>query len=205
MSEQSEKARVDFWFDPKCPFAWLTSRWILEVEGVRDVEVNWHLMSLIYLNQDKDIDPEYRAMLADGWLCLRVLEAARRSVGEGALLPLYTALGNRIHLKQETIGRELIESALVEANLPAELVVAMDDPSYDEEIIKSHHRGMDPVGADVGTPTIHVNGVAFFGPVITKTPRGEAAGQLWDGTLLLASYPLFFELKRGRDADLDFS
>lgn len=205
MSTADEKTQVDFWFDPKCPFAWLTSRWILEVEKVRDIEVNWHLMSLTYLNQDKDLSPEYREMLSDGWLCLRVLQAAREQVGEAAVLPLYTALGNRIHLQHAPIGRDLIEQALNEAGLPAHLADVMDDSTLDAEIIKSHHQGMDPVGEEVGTPTIHVGGVAFFGPVITKTPKGEEAGRLWDGTLLMASYPYFFELKRSRTAELDFS
>ncbi|MCB0889948.1 MAG: disulfide bond formation protein DsbA, partial [Nocardioidaceae bacterium] len=163
------------------------------------------LMSLIYLNQDKDIDPDYRAMLSDGWLCLRVLQAARELHGAETTLPLYTALGERIHLRQEPIGRTLIEGALADASLPTDLVAAMDDSSYEAAIIESHHRGMDPVGEDVGTPTIHVNGVAFFGPVITKAPRGEVAGQMWDGAKLLASYPYFFELKRSRTAALDFS
>ena len=205
MDSASQTDQVDFWFDPKCPFAWLTSRWILEVEKVRDVKVNWHLMSLIYLNQDKDIDPDYRAMLSDGWLCLRVLQAARELHGAETTLPLYTALGERIHLRQEPIGRTLIEGALADASLPTDLVAAMDDSSYDAAIIESHHRGMDPVGEDVGTPTIHVNGVAFLGPVITKAPRGEVAGQMWDGAKLLAGYPYFFELKRSRTAALDFS
>ncbi|HNA98488.1 MAG TPA: DsbA family protein [Marmoricola sp.] len=205
MNSAARPSQVDFWFDPKCPFAWLTSRWILEVEKVRDIQVNWHLMSLIYLNQDKDIDPGYREMLSDGWLCLRVLERARQEVGEQALLPLYTAMGNRIHLEQQPITGEMITSALEAAALPSEFAMAMEDPSFDEQIIRSHHQGMDPVGEDVGTPTIHVNSVAFFGPVITKVPRGEEAGKLWDGTLLMASYPYFFELKRSRTAALDFS
>jgi 2-hydroxychromene-2-carboxylate isomerase len=205
MSTTDEKTQVDFWFDPKCPFAWVTSRWILEVEKVREIEVNWHLMSLIYLNQDKDIDPEYREMLSDGWLCLRVLQAAREQAGDAVTLPLYTALGKRIHLEQASIDRDLIEKALNEVGLPTELAAAMDDSSLDAKIIKSHHEGMDPVGEQVGTPTIHVDGVAFFGPVITKAPKGEDAGKLWDGTLLMASYPFFFELKRSRTADLDFS
>lgn len=205
MDSASQTEQIDFWFDPKCPFAWLTSRWILEVEKVRDVQVNWHLMSLIYLNKDKDIDPDYRAMLADGWLCLRVLQAAADQYGPGTTLPLYTALGERIHLSQEPIGRELIEGALTDAGMSVDLAEAMNDSSYDAAIIESHHRGMDPVGEDVGTPTIHVNGVAFFGPVITKTPRGEEAGRMWDGAKLLASYPYFFELKRSRTSALDFS
>jgi hypothetical protein len=196
---------ADFWFDPRCPFAWITSRWILEVEKVRDIEVRWHVMSLAYLNQDKDISEDYRAMLEPAWGPVRVLIAAEQKYGSEVLLPLYTAMGTRLHLGKEDISREMIEASLREAELPVELADAMDDISFNDAVIASHHEGMDPVGDEVGTPTIHVNDVAFFGPVLTKAPRGEEAGQLWDGILAVASYPLFFELKRSRTAQLDFS
>ena len=195
---------ADFWFDPKCPFAWLTSRWILEVEKVRDIEVRWHVMSLAYLNQDKDISDEYRALLADAWGPVRVLVAAEQAHGNEVLAPLYSAMGTRIHLEKQPIDRRLIEESLNDAGLPVELADAMDDPAYDEAVIRSHHEGMDQVGDEVGTPTIAVNGTAFFGPVITRAPRGEEAGRLWDGCVQVASYPHFFELKRSRTGELDF-
>jgi len=198
-------SKAEFWFDPACPFAWITSRWMLEVQKVRDVQVEWHVMSLAYLNQDRDISDDYREFLATAWGPVRVLIAAEQAHGNEVLLPLYTAMGNRIHLEKRDRDRAMIEDSLAEAGLPVSLADAMDDSSYDDAVAKSHHAGMDQVGDEVGTPTISIDGTAFFGPVISKAPRGEEAGQLWDGALLLASYPLFFELKRSRTAELDFS
>jgi 2-hydroxychromene-2-carboxylate isomerase len=197
--------RADFWFDPLCPFAWISSRWILEVEQVRDITVSWHVMSLSYLNKDKDIPQEYRDMLEPGWGPVRVLIAAQQKHGDEVLLPLYTAMGTRIHHEQQALDRDMIAAALAEAGLEPELVDAMDDASLDEAVAGSHHEGMDQVGDDVGTPTIAIEGAAFFGPVLSKIPRGEEAGQLWDGCLAVAKVPYFYELKRSRTGDLDFS
>ncbi len=196
---------ADFWFDPACPFAWITSRWILEVEQVRDVSVTWHIMSLAYLNQDKDVSDDYREALSTAWGPVRVCMAAEHKYGREALLPLYTALGTRRHNHGEELTRTVITAALVEADLPVELAGAMDDSSYDDAIAASHHEGMDRVGNDVGTPTIAFEGAAFFGPVLGKIPRGEEAGQVWDACIALAKVPYFYELKRSRTGDLDFS
>ncbi len=196
---------ADFYFDPLCPFAWVTSRWILEVEQVRELDVRWQVMSLAYLNEDKDVSDDYRAKLQAAWGPVRVCIAAEARFGASVLLPLYTALGSRIHLEKAPVDRYLVETALKEADLPVELADAMEDDSWDEAVKASHHRGMDAVGTEVGTPTIHVDGAAFFGPVITQAPRGEDAGRMWDACSTLAAYPQFFELKRSRTAELDFS
>lgn len=198
------KNGADFWFDPACPFAWITSRWILEVEKVRDIEVTWHIMSLAYLNQDRDISDEYRQFLATAWQPVRVLMAAEQKYGKEALLPLYTAMGTRIHLGKQEKDRAMVEAALEEAGLDASLADAMDDSSYDEAIAASHDRGMNQVGDEVGTPTIAFGGRAFFGPVISKAPKGEEAGRLWDACVTLSGYPHFYELKRSRTEALDF-
>jgi hypothetical protein len=198
------KDTADFWFDPLCPWAWITSRWMLQVEQVREIHVEWHVMSLAILNERRDgLSDEYKARLAQAKGPVRVCIAAEQMKGPEILGPLYTALGNRIHLEQR--GRaageseQIIAEALAELGLPASLADAATSEEFDGALAASHHTGMDPVGDDVGTPVIHYNGTAIFGPVVTPAPKGEAAGLLWDGVLLCTATDGFFELKRTRD------
>lgn len=201
-STAQETTHVDFWFDPICPWAWIASRWMLEVQRVRPVEVSWHVMSLSVLNDGKDDLPErYRELLAAGWGPVRVLIAAGQAHGPEVLLPLYTALGNRFHHEKAPKDRETITAALAEAGLPASLADAMDSTEYDQALRASHEEGINRVGYEVGTPVISVNGTAVFGPVMSPIPRGEAAARLWDGVLLLSGTDGFFELKRSRTRD----
>ncbi|MFB9414523.1 DsbA family protein [Dactylosporangium matsuzakiense] len=199
-----DRVTADMWFDPRCPWAWITSRWLLEVEQVRPVDIRFHVMSLSILNEGRDDVPEqYKEGLAKGWAPVRIAIAAEQKFGNDVLRPLYTALGNRIHHEQQELGDELYRAALVEAGLPVDLVQYGESTEFDEQLRESHFAGMNPVGMDVGTPVIHVPGpdgetVAFFGPVVTPRPRGEAAGRLWDGTLLVAGTPGFYEIKRTR-------
>jgi hypothetical protein len=196
---------ADFWFDPACPFAWITSRWMLEVEKVRDVRTDWHVMSLAVLNEGRDLDEGYRAFLETAWGPVRVLVAAEQAHGNEVLLPLYTAMGTLLHVEKRDRDRSMVEEALTRAGLPLSLADAMDSTDYDEDLRKSHRGATDLVGEDVGTPTIGVDGHGFFGPVLTKAVRGEDAGRIWDASVTLSSYPHFYELKRTRNRDLDFS
>jgi protein-disulfide isomerase-like protein with CxxC motif len=201
MAEQ-EPTVVDFWFDPLCPWAWIASRWMLEVEKVRPVETRWHVMSLAVLNEGKEDMPErYQELMAQAWGPVRVCIAAEQKFGPGVLGALYTALGTRFHHEKAPKDRATIEAALAEAGLPLELADAMNSGDYDEALRASHHDGMDRVGYEVGTPVISVGGIAIFGPVLSPIPRGEAAAKLWDGVLLVMGTEGFFELKRSRTRD----
>ncbi|MBA8950929.1 DsbA family protein [Actinomadura namibiensis] len=192
---------VDFWFDPKCPWAWITSRWILEVEKLRPIEVRWHVMSLAVLNEDKDIPQEYRDMLVDAWGAVRVCVAAEQKYGPEVLGGLYTELGTRRHHEKKPLDVAMFREALEAAGLDPELAAAAESTEYDEAVRASHQDGIDRVGQEVGTPVIEVEGSAFFGPVVSPTPRGEAAARLWDGVVAVAGTDGFFELKRTRTRD----
>jgi 2-hydroxychromene-2-carboxylate isomerase len=195
---QETRTPVDFWFDPLCPWAWIASRWIQEVEKVRSIEPRWHVMSLAVLNEGKDLPEEYRQFMTEAWGPVRVCIAAEEKYGSEALGRLYTELGIRFHHEKAPKTRETLEAALTAAGLDPSLSAVAESEEYDEKLKASHHNGMDRVGYDVGTPVIAVEDVAFFGPVVSPIPRGEDAGKLWDGVRLVAGTDGFFELKRSR-------
>ncbi len=197
--------KVDFWFDPICPFAWVTSRWIGEVETVREISAEWHVMSLSVLNENNEDLPEtYREKMATGWGPVRVITAAAAAHGTGVIKPLYDAMGTEIHVNGNKDLSLVISKALAEVGLPAELSEAATTDAHDTALRASHTEGISRVGQDVGTPVVAVNDTAFFGPVLTRIPRAEDAGKLWDATVTLAAYPHFFELKRSRTEDPQF-
>ncbi len=195
---------VDLWVDPACPWAWLTSRWLLEAAKVRNFDVDFHVMSLAVLNEGREMSDEYAEFLKKAWGPVRVLIAAELRFGNEVVEPLYSAMGTRYHVEGEKDLDQLIIDALMDLGLDADLADAADSTEFDKALRESHHEGMDPVGYDVGTPVIHVGDVAFFGPVVTPAPKGEAAGRLFDGVVLVASTPGFYELKRTRSEGPNF-
>ena len=198
MSERSERDTADFWFDPLCPFAWATSRWMLEVEKVRSVDTRWHVMSLAVLNEGRDLPADYQERMKRAWGPVRVIVAARELHGEQYVKPLYDAMGAEIHNHKEEDFGVVIQKALADVGLPADLAQYATSDTYDAELRASHEEGISKVGQEVGTPVVAFNDSAFFGPVITRVPTGEDAGKLWDASVAIASFPYFFELKRTR-------
>ena len=204
MTSSDAAAKADFWFDPTCPFAWVTSRWMGEVEKVRDVSTTWHVMSLAVLNEGRDLPESYRAGLKDAMKPVRVIIAAQELHGADYIKKLYDAMGTRIHIGGEKDIAGVIRESLEEVGLPAELAEYAEKDTFDTQLRASHQEAISRVGDDVGTPVVAFNGTAFFGPVLTRIPRGDEAGRMFDGAVMLAENPAFFELKRSRSEHPQF-
>lgn len=196
--------RVDLWVDPACPWAWVTSRWLLEAAKVRDLDVRFHVMSLSVLNEGRQMSEEYVEFMQRAWGPARVLIAAEQRLGDQVVEPLYSAMGERYHVRGEKDIDTMLVDSLRDAGLDEDLAKAAYVTDHDDALRASHLEGMSPVGFDVGTPVIHVDEIAFFGPVVTPAPRGEAAGKLFDGVLAVAGTPGFYELKRTRSEGPSF-
>lgn len=195
---------VHFWFDPSCPWAWMTSRWAAEVAEARGFAIDWQIMSLAILNEGRDLPEEYRAFLPRALRLVRLVNGVRAVRGERFVKPLYDALGERIHPGGREDWDAIIAESLAQLGLPAEDAALANSDAHDESLRASHAAGIGLVGEDVGTPIIAVDGVAFFGPVVSPAPTGEAALRLWDGVLAVAGVPGFFELKRSRTVGPQF-
>lgn len=189
---------ADMWFDPACPWAWMTSRWLTEVRELRGITIRWHVMSLSVLNEGRDLPAEYREMLDASWGPVRVLVAAALRHGDDVLGPLYTAIGTKFHVDGDKDRRTVVATALADAGLDADLLDVWDTTDVDDALRASHQSALDLVGDEVGTPVIAIGGVGYFGPVVTPAPRGEDALRLWDGLVLMTQVPGFYELKRTR-------
>ncbi|UJP38608.1 mycothiol-dependent nitroreductase Rv2466c family protein [Cellulomonas palmilytica] len=191
---------VDFWFDPACPWAWMTSRWADEVAAHRDVDLRWHVMSLSVLNEGRDLPAHYRALMEESWGPVRVIVAAARDHGDKVIKPLYDAMGTRRHPGGRKDTDAIIAESLAEVGLPAELADVAGTDEVDDLLRASHQQAIDLVGDEVGTPVVSIDGVAYFGPVVTPAPTGQAALDLFDGLVLMTRVPGFYELKRTRTA-----
>jgi 2-hydroxychromene-2-carboxylate isomerase len=205
MTDASPTTQVEFWFDPSCPWAWMTSRWVDEVSEHRDLNITWNIMSLAVLNEDKDVSDDYRSFFPRALRYTRLVTAVKELHGQEYVKPLYDALGIRIHPGKSKDPDTVIAESLAEVGLPADLIRYSLTDEFDEQMRASHFDGINRVGQEVGTPVIAVDGVAFFGPVISPAPKGEDALRLWDGTVAVASYPGFFEIKRTRTVDPIFA
>ncbi|HEY5303066.1 MAG TPA: DsbA family protein [Acidimicrobiales bacterium] len=197
--------QVDLWVDPICPWAWITSRWLLETTTVRDVDLRFHTMSLAVLNDGREMPDDYVEMMKQAWGPVRVMIAIEQRYGSEQLQAFYSAFGQRYHVAgQRDSLVATAQAALNDVGLDADLIDAATNSDFDDDLRKSHFAGMDPVGFDVGTPVVHVGDVAFFGPVVTPSPKGELAGTLFDGVVAVASIPGFYELKRTRSEEPSF-
>ncbi|NBU61245.1 MAG: hypothetical protein EBS27_05665 [Actinobacteria bacterium] len=211
-------ADLEFFFDPGCPWAWITSRWATEVSALRKYEVQWRFISLSMINTDKGYKPgdDYHKMIHSfGLKALRVASAARAAAGNDAVAKFYTAIGTTIHVEKnregiDTDAHKFLSDVLQRHSLPVEWANSFEDETHTAVIREETDLALSRTGKDVGTPILtfkpgQPNEGSFFGPVISKTPRGEQAVKLWESVELIATTSGLAELKRSLRAPLDFS
>ncbi len=187
------------WFDPTCPFTWATSCWLRDTAPTQGARVEWHLMSLAVLNDGSEVPEQHREAMALSWRPLRLLAAAGRTAGNEAVGALFTALGTRLHEQHRALDDALLVESLEEAGLPADLLAAADDAAHDDAVRASHAQAQERVETDSGSPVLALDdGPAWFGPVVSPVPAGQAATDLWLGLASLSRVAQFSELKRGR-------
>jgi len=203
-SSPADPIAVTLYIDPSCPFAWITSRWLLEVAQHRPLDVRFQVMSLSVLNEGRELEPWYREFNDRAWGPVRVAAAVQERHGHQALSQFYTALGGRIHTQQNKDHAVVVPAALIEAGLPADLAEAAGGTQFDSLLRATHKQVESLVGEELGTPVIVFGEAAFFGPVCTSIPRGSDAVTLFEVTRLAASIPQFTELKRGRTSPLSY-
>ena len=207
-------ADVDFYFDPVCPWAWLTSRWVVNVLEERPMTVDWKFISLRIVNEERDYEKDFRPGYERGHTrgleLLRVAAAARAEVGPGAVLPLYTAFGRIIHLERNAPAFDEpagVAGVLAALDLPAGLAAAATATDHDDVVRAETAEALERCGGNIGTPVLTFGppaGPSFFGPVINKAPKGAAAVELWDAVTALGTNPHFSELKRSLRGRPDF-
>lgn len=198
MTDESRTPVVDLWVDPACPWAWMTSRWLVAVTQVRQIDLRWHLMSLSVLNEGRDLPADYRTLMDGSWAPVRVLAAAVRDHGPSVFRPMYEAMGTRRHPGGRSDTDAIVAEALEEVGLSPDLAAVGTTTDVDDLVRASHAEAIALVGSDVGTPVVAIDGTGYFGPVVTPAPKGEDAGRLFDGLRLVTSVPGLYELKRTR-------
>jgi 2-hydroxychromene-2-carboxylate isomerase len=202
-------ADIEYFFDPACPFAWVTSQWVRAVQAERPMPVQWRFISLAFINEGNTIPEQFRAPMQRSLQLLRLCAAAQATQGNGAVGRLYQAFGTTIHVEQrpEHLYDDAgVKHVLEKLSLDTSLIDALDDSSFDDVIRASGNEALELAGGDVGTPIITVtSGATFFGPIISKAPGGKEAVALWDAFETITNTPSFSELKRNKRAPLDFT
>lgn len=203
------KDTVEFYWDPVCPWCWITSRWMIDVGSQKQIQVNWKLFSLKKINAGRDIAKDFKILHEMGLRALRVAAAVRKEYGNEGIAKLYTVMGTRYHHDKEDIDEpEVLDKILQTCGFAKQLADAVNKNAWDKMIAADMDQAIAKVGRDVGVPLIVLDGgkgPGFFGPVFSPAPSGQAAVELWDAIIVAGRTPGFFELKRTREIGPQFA